>query len=453
MAITIQKEANSPNLANGHLVYRVTSNQVSQAQFQFVMDIKNNSNNLIQRIKQQPNPNGSGIFDISRIITTEVGPTDEVWKTQYAQTQTYCAGQFKIYFGEEYSNSVSGSVTLYTGLGTAGSPAKTGSAYYYFLDGVTEPNDLYQWDWAQSGSHYVYVDTQDETEEVYQLALTDYDTNVIRTGDYHTISYLNGNIEGEGAFSSDYAFDVYIMRVQEYDATGSLVATSYYYNDDLTANGGPRKTPSELWADSGVYDDQTPNTRLIHFPAGPQNFKDGGTSLQEETTYYLCEFFDQNPSGSLGSKQWGSYRFDIKEDCDFTSTRFAWKNTYGVWDYYNFTLVVTADTDIERSSFKQSFLNYAASNVNYSKQRRGETQYYNKLTEKHTAESDWLTQTQADNLRELFYSANVFIQNDGDFLPIVVTNPTIKQKKNISGQKLFKYTVEYQYANDLTARR
>jgi len=451
MAITIYKEPTSPNLANGYLVYRVGSNQNSQSQFQYVVDIKDNSNNLIQRIKQQPNPNGFGIFDISRIITTELTDTDEVWKTPVTQTQTNCAGQFKIYFGEEYGTSVSSSVTLYTGNGPAGSPAKTGSAYYYNLDGVSNPNDLVAWNW-DSGSKLDYVNPAAiKSTASFDNALTDFTSNTVRSTDYHTISLLNGNMTG-GADSATSAQDVYIMRVQEYDTTDTLLNTMYWYNADYASgNGGPRTSPSQLWADA--YTSQSANTKIIHFPAGPQNFLDDGNPLEPATSYYILDFFDQNPGGSLGNVRWASIRMNIEENCDYEGTRFAWKNTYGVWDYYNFTLVKTANTDVERSSFKQSFLNYAASNVNYSKQRRGETQYYNKLTEKHTAESDWLTQTDADNLRELFYSANVYIQDSTEFLPVVITNSTVTQKKNVVGQKLFKYTVEYQYANDLIARR
>ena len=272
MAITINKQAASPNLANGYLVYQVTSTQIAQAQFQFVADIKYNGGALIQRVKQQPNPQGYGVFDFSRIIATQLGETDEVWKIQTAQTNTACGLEFDVIFGEEYGTSVSSSITLYTGLGPAGSPAKSGSAYYFYLDGVVNPNELSNWNWDTS-NNLDYVNPTINPTGNYQNALTDFSTNTIRSTDYHTISFLNGNINGTTDLSSS-AQDVYIMAVKEYNSTGSLTNTMYWYNSEDVSNGGPRATASTLW---GVaYASQSQATRLIHFPAGPQNFQDDG---------------------------------------------------------------------------------------------------------------------------------------------------------------------------------
>jgi len=78
MAIIIQQQPTSPNIANSNLVYLATSTQVNQPQFQFVVDIKDDNNTLIQRIKQQPNPSSKGVFDLGNLIPTTLGPTDRV---------------------------------------------------------------------------------------------------------------------------------------------------------------------------------------------------------------------------------------------------------------------------------------------------------------------------------------------------------------------------------------
>ena len=117
MAVTLQQYPTSPNMVNNNLVYTVTSTQVTQPQFQFVVDIKDESNTLIQRVKQQPNPSAKGVFDIGTILPSVLGPTDEAWKTTTPQTNSFSGGDFNIYFGEEYGTSVSSSVTLYNGSG------------------------------------------------------------------------------------------------------------------------------------------------------------------------------------------------------------------------------------------------------------------------------------------------------------------------------------------------
>ncbi len=114
MALSLQQFPTSPNMVNNNLVYLCTSTQVTQPQFQFVVDIKDESNTLIQRIKQQPNPSAKGVFDIGNIMPTQLGPTDEAWKTTTPQANSFSGGDFNIFFGEEYGTSTSSSVTSYT---------------------------------------------------------------------------------------------------------------------------------------------------------------------------------------------------------------------------------------------------------------------------------------------------------------------------------------------------
>ena len=73
--------------------------------------------------------------------------------------------------------------------------------------------------------------------------------------------------------------------------------------------------------------------------------------------------------------------------------------------------------------------------------------YYNEITKRHAVESDYLTQEFADNLRELFFSTNVYVQEGTLFYPVVITNANVTEKTNARSQKLFRYTAEYQYAN------
>jgi hypothetical protein len=450
MAITINQDPTSPNMANNTLVFSVSSTQVAQPQFQYVADVRNEAGTLIQRVKQQPNPTGYGVFDLSQIIKFNVGPADGVWKTTVAQDNSGrgCSKDFKIYFGEEYGTSASSSVTSYTGIGVAtGSAAVSGSNYYTMLDGLVGPNDKVSWNWASSSK--LDEHTINDTTFNFQFGLTDFPaTQSINTTDYQTISLLNGNLTG--VTSSLVAQDVWLMEVKEYDITGSEINTEQYYNNSDLGNGGPRVSNAQIWAD--VDQDQNQDTRLIHFPAGPQNFADAGNTLNANTAYYVCTFYEQATDGFPNENgKWGTYRFDLNTDCEaYTPVRFAWKNKYGVWDYYSYTLVSTTTANIERQNYEQSFVNFSSTStsVSYDKTRRGNTNYYNEINKQRTVESDWLDQTYADLLNEMFYSADVYIQEGSDFLPVVMTNASITEKTNPRGQKLFKYTAEYRLAND-----
>lgn len=450
MAITINQQPTTPGIANSNLVFSVSSNQSTEPQFQYVVDIEDASNTLIQRVKQQPNPSEYGVFDFGQILPAQLGPTDRIWDTAVVAPNTASGADFKIYFGEEYGTSVSSSVTLYNGeSATPGDPAKSGSGYYFMLDGFVNESALLNWNWA-SGSKYDEQNASDDVTFSHQNGLTTFSTQSIRLGDYHTISFLNGNLNGDPSTTA--AQNVFAVTCKQYDSNDVQISSSVIYNETIY---GSNPTGS-LWVQ--VYTSQSEATRLVHFPAGPENWSDAGKPISSSCAYYTLTFNQQGTDGrELASAQYGEYRFNVTDaNCGYSGVRFAWKNQYGVWDYYNFGLAESTTSTIERQSYDQSFVDYSSTttSVPYNRERRGTTQYYNKVTKSRTAESDYLNQTDADNIRELFFSTDVYVQqSSGEWWPAVIDNATVTEKTNPRTQKLFKYTVEYKYANDQRPRR
>ena len=170
-----------------------------------------------------------------------------------------------------------------------------------------------------------------------------------------------------------------------------------------------------------------------------------------DTAYYTVTFNAQATDSFVNSDGvWGEYRFNITDaNCGYDGVRFAYKNSYGVWDYYNFSLAEKTVANVERQEYKQSFVDFSNTDnsVDYNKSRRGRNNYYNAVNKQHTANSDYLTQTDADNLRELFFSTDVYVQEGTTFLPVVINNVSVTEKTNPRSQKLFRYEVQYQYAN------
>jgi len=455
MAITITKNPSSPNLANNTVVYAVTSTKDAEPQFRYVLDINDRNGNLLQRIKQQPNQEyGVGIFDIGQILTTYLGPTDEVWKSTTDNTpniNAFCADQFLIRFGEEYATSATSSTNIYVG-GAAeqiGTPSISSSYYDYYIDGVVNVNgDKIDYNW-NSSSKYDVESTDGTTTFNHQNGLTEFNTSSVRLEDYHTISILNGNVEGVYSASVDntLAQDIYAILVKEYDSSNSLLATNTYYN-----LSGPRSITTELWDD--VYEDQTYRTQLLHWPVGPANINAGANPLNSNTAYYVVSFHNQTLDPAVNDNGiYGEYRFNITDkNCGYDGVRFAWKNEYGVWDYFNFGLAESTESSIEREQFEQVFVDYGALVPTADPTRRGFQQFQNRVNKTRTAQSDYLTQSEADNIRELFFSTNVYVQDGDDFYPVVIENASVTEKTNPRSQKLFTYQVTYRYANDQRPR-
>ena len=449
MAINISQFPTSPNMANNTLLFAVTSSQVTSPQFQYIANLSySGSSDVLQTIKQQPNPNGYGVFDIGQIIANYVD-SDNNWKAAPFSTSSEVGERFQVRFGEEYATSISGAAITYTGYGPSGNPAVTASSYYYIINGLVDPYDKVDWNFP-SASYYTATTVSTAGTFSYQHALTNAPiTQSIQDGEYATVSLINGNFDG----STTLAQDIYLVDVRVYNAAGTEI--DQFDLDNIAVNGGgPRTAPTQVW--SNVAANQTAGTQLLTVGVGPQNLDDDGNTLPSDWAYYTVTAYGQlsastvNPNGIYASLKF------VKQgaQCGYDGVRFAWKNEFGVWDYYTFTLENSKSTNIEREAYTQTFVDYATPNptVSYNKERRGIKQFYNKLTQTQTANSNWLTQAEADWLKELFYSTNVYQQDGNDFFPVALTSVELVEKTNPRTQRTFQYLIEFQPANQPNAR-
>jgi hypothetical protein len=154
MAITINQAPTTPNAVYTNLIHAVSSDQVNNPQFQYVMDIVSGSS-VLSRIRQYPNPAGTGIFDPSRILRDYL-EYDLSWTTDDF-TPTEAVKTFTINFGEEYGTSPSSSVVLYNGAGGAGNPSITDGALTVF-SGMVDPNNGISYNWQDNTSAVILTD-------------------------------------------------------------------------------------------------------------------------------------------------------------------------------------------------------------------------------------------------------------------------------------------------------
>ena len=455
MAINITQFPTNPGMTNSDYLFEVTSSQASQPQFQYIADLTlSGSSTVLQRIKQQPNPSAYGVFNFGQVIASYLAE-DNLWKTSKFALATGSAKRFNIRFGEEYGTSVSSSVSIYNGItnATTGSPALSASNYQYVINGLVEPYSAVNWNFA-SASYYQNVVTPTGGGDTIQaeFALTNAPiTKSIQVTEYETIALINGNFNG----STSVAQDIYALQVDQYNSANVLISSSVTFNT-LGNGGGPRTGANEIWSDGGVADGQTAGTQLLTIGVGPLNLSSSGTPISSSCAYYTVKAVMQDSANQEDPANWFAFRrYNIEGPaCGYDGVRFAWKNEFGVWDYYTFTLQSDSSFAIERNSFEQSFVDFSTTSttVAYNRERRGSSQFYNSLDQVQTANTNWLSQAEADWLRELFFSTNVYQQIDGNFFPVVISSANVVEKTNPRAQKTFQYLIEFKPANQLRPR-
>jgi hypothetical protein len=439
MAITKRQSPTSPNQANADLLYVLTSTQTNQPQFQYVMEVSDGTDTFA--FKQQPNPSDKAVFNLGQIARDFV-EADQPWKAPYMQTSSLGAKTITPVFYEEYGTSTTSSVARYGG--TSGSSV-------YLLNGVVEYNSG-DWNFA-SASYYTSSITPTGGGADYgglQHGLSNSPlTQSIRDDEYQTISIINGNFAGE-EFNAQ---DIFWVQVGVYNSAGSNIQ-NFGWPNTTAYNGGPRTIEDEEWGDafSGVND----SNRLIHVATGPQNFSDQGNTLNASWDSYKVTLLGQEGAGiEDNGAQYAEKWFTKQEgECGYSGTRFAFLNELGGWDYFTFEYADGKTDSITRQTYDQTFVNYSTTTngVTYDKSRRGSKVYSIGYQESRVAESGYLSQADADWLRELVESPEVFIQSGTDFLPIVIEDTTFTHKTNPRTQKLYRLTLRYRMANTRRSR-
>jgi hypothetical protein len=396
MAVSFISTPTTPNGTQATIVYSLTGLSL-EPQAKYICDVKDETGTTqLVRIKQPSNESNFGVFEISDVLH-DYTDWDEVWTTPtIVSSSNNNTKTFSIEFGEEFGTSPSSSLIV--------SESQVSQSLTVY-PAVEELVSGLNW---QSGSYYNdFLSNSPATQSV-------------RLEDYGTLSHFNL----EDSFVENY-------RVTIFDESNSILAQKFFTNTYSGSN-------------------DVEASRLVHYPYGPQNFINevslGPVFSNSNWSYYTV----------VANQNEGDRRFERLNSCiEENGTRFAFINKVGTWDYYTANLTKVETQTYNQDTFEQEFVNYSTSDgsVAFDKSRRGTTIYNKTIQKNFGAQTDWLTTEESEWLLELFQSPSVYVQYEGGFVPVIITNTTAERKSNPRGQKLFTYRINYQYANKPKSRR
>ena len=130
----------------------------------------------------------------------------------------------------------------------------------------------------------------------------------------------------------------------------------------------------------------------------------------------------------------------------------TWLNRLGAWDYYSFTKRNVRTVETQRTSYKQISGLYNESVFMTHGYKGGQKTFYTNAKERVTLNTDFVTESTATWLEELFTSPEVYILNefstDGSegyinkyVQPVTITSSTYT-KQTRANDDLLQYTLE-----------
>ena len=139
--------------------------------------------------------------------------------------------------------------------------------------------------------------------------------------------------------------------------------------------------------------------------------------------------------------------FNRVRPCKDGQVTFTFINKLGYYDYYSIPNPVRKATSVERNIFDKPNVDYSSATSIYDITRRGEKQYNTGYSDRYEVTTEYVNKATADWLTELFDSPEVYVQENGDIIPVIISNTQYDWNMNENRQKLFQYTIQYRYAN------
>ena len=165
--------------------------------------------------------------------------------------------------------------------------------------------------------------------------------------------------------------------------------------------------------------------------ASPQNIINN-TAITSGN-FSTCAYYTVRTNASGGGPSPGRsevFKIYIDTECQrYPSKRLHWLNKFGVWDSFTFDLVSTDSTKVDGNRYEKEKGVWNNEDYVYPLYQGEATTFSKRAEDTLTLNSDWIKEdVQQWLVRELYESPKVYLESDGSFEPVNVTNASYKLK-------------------------
>lgn len=469
MSVTIKIQPQEFQPVYNQMMLVLDSNKKTETNFKFVVDV-NIGGTFSSRIKMSPNPDGYAVVDLHKHIEPFVNFNINHTSTDTFQRMQDSFVKYDVSLSEEYLYTVD-----YTGVTDSSGYAQ------YNLDAV----------------HYFEVgdkvNISDSTESTYNGVQTvsavadDYTFTTSKafvtgaTGTAVIADNSNTLITGTTVMSGDtYAFngsidwlDVPNWDVNDYKLTGS---SSQFISTIASTN--KVKLEDRFW--SNIYNDVTGKVKYLEVQSNNGLFRIENDSylatsdankflsvglgawnianttnpitsmigtppiIDSATTWYSVVL--TNIAGTPISE---TLTFNIDSNCSrFENYRMIYLDKYGSFLSVSFDLAHKKKVNVKKQSYKKNFDTYnpTTNTWGYDTWSRGQKHLDSNISETYTITTNWVNETTGQQVIDLIESPEVYhLSEDGNLYAVNILTTSLTEKQRAT-DKLFNYTIDFEYS-------
>ena len=416
--------------------------------FKFILEIRitDASGTLLGKIKQKKSPavtgttNVTAVFDLRDIVNTQLETqmadyndttksihtlgVNDIEKPFSQNTSQLLAIYVKAY--QEYSESATASPTANTG--------ENVTQTLFYIPASLDLNTARGTEYFQTTGIEQYK-LKDDSKRVFSDVSSSYNSlvgitgyhNVIRSTDYHTIGFLNGQADFESLG--------WYWKVEYFNASGTM-GSAELINDTSAGGAKPNSVGGQVTTD---------NQRLIYLGCGAANLQAQDIAAARPSA------FSGWTHGSVKSALYYFVRDD--DNCKgFDIRRLGWRNSLGCWDYFNFTKKSTQTLKINRDNYQTMIGNFSDAIYSYNNFEGGKKVSRTSAVLSETLNTDWITEDEAILLESLMKATKVqIIANDYTTytVPVLIKDSTFVKKTDVNDRLKIQYTIQIEYANPI----
>ena len=427
--------------------------RTGNSKFRYICDVYINgtaSANKVARLKQLPNAQSRGVFDISKIVNSYLYPT----KVNQGATTTPIHLLPKDDTGDPFSQNDSSLESVICKFGvefsTSATTAPTVSADEFTEDVVycIQASVPYLTS-SPSGNYDFGQFIPNGTSKRFLTNMPDYTTQAqsipVSNNEWRTMAFLNDSTNCQ----------INRLYVQIFNSSGTKLNTSNDYFENTNANGGANPS-SEVNTDA---------ERLIFVGVGVKNLNTQNLHTDMRiSNHATASYYEVFGADSSATQKTTKYRFSLDgNDCKYPMKELAWKNRFGQWDYFTFKKKDEKNLSITRTSMEKPIGEFNSTLYTENSWNRGTETLKTDATYQETVNSDYLTEIQAEWLEDLFTSNDVYLINtendifnkvsgqtiDADnpaVVPVVITSAEYKKKTSVNDKCQIQYTLTYNYS-------
>ena len=472
MSQTVQQSPAALMPAYNPIVTILTSSNQTEEGFQFICDLyPTGSSTRISREKTPQNPAGYGVFDSHSILKSyvsyDINPT--LTGITAAPNSRY---KYDLKLGEEYKyywpfvdnmnpSGVGGRVGFSGNtphgfvVGDRVVIAQSGSPTFPEYDGVqtvwSASTNFFIIDYDSQGSTPLNPGTAvyaDGRKTVFS-GLTNYTGLTVNNAAFSHLDWRTYNVADWNVTGSSKSFFTDAPSGYEMQLTNKAWLMAYCSNTSLV-RGIVVTTYNQANTILGVYGLVTSaqTDTYLMTGVGPWNITNAAFTastgslpvFDDEVAYYTIYLKDIS-ANQISEAQ----RFNVNQECSkYNNIELVFMDRKGSFLTRNFQLASRQSVDIKKQEFRKPYGDViGGASWGYNTYDRGRTVFNVDISRSYKATSNWMTETDAAYLEQLWSSPEVYMNDNGTLLPVIVKNTTFDVKTTIN-DKLINYTVDFE---------